>query len=307
MTAGDRSQNYQLAFTEPFLFDRNITGGFDIYKRSLQYIGYYTQKSTGGNLMFGFPVADFSRMFFNYSYETVRIADLNEALIDQSCLRAADGLLDHLVARRPVAADADAGRGPAPQSVRLRLAAARPGRRRGRSARSCRASSTTRWTTRSSRTPGKRLDGVDRPGGARRQHAVLQAARRRHLVQPAHQPHLVRLPRRRSSTSRRCGDDRRRCRSSSGCSSAASTACAASTSARSARRCPARRRARRQQEPALQRRVHDLDCQPGAHRRVLRRRPGARLRRALRVEGGSDRGRSPIVPAAGRSARDVAA
>jgi outer membrane protein insertion porin family len=89
--AGDRAQNYQVAFSEPFLFDRNITGGFDIYKRSLQYVGYYTQKSTGGNLVFGFPVADFSRMFFNYSYETVKIADLNEALIDQSCLRRPTG------------------------------------------------------------------------------------------------------------------------------------------------------------------------------------------------------------------------
>jgi outer membrane protein insertion porin family len=91
MTAGDRSQNYQLGFTEPFLFDRNITGGFDIYKRSLQYIGYYTQKSTGGNVVFGFPVANFSRMFFNYSYETTRIGDLNEALIDQSCLLRSTG------------------------------------------------------------------------------------------------------------------------------------------------------------------------------------------------------------------------
>ena len=86
MQAGDRAQNYQLAFTEPFLFDRNITGGFDIYKRSLQYIGYYTQKSTGGNMVFGFPVADFSRMFFNYSYEAINITDLSEALIDTSCL-----------------------------------------------------------------------------------------------------------------------------------------------------------------------------------------------------------------------------
>jgi outer membrane protein insertion porin family len=91
MQAGDRAQNYQLAFSEPFLFDRNITGGFDIYKRSLQYPGYYTQRSTGGNLVFGFPVADFSRMFFNYSYETVKIADLSEALIDQSCLLRAGG------------------------------------------------------------------------------------------------------------------------------------------------------------------------------------------------------------------------
>src|SRR6185369_10455596 len=89
--AGSRSQNYQLAFTEPFLFDRNITGGIDIYKRSLQYIGYYTQKSTGANLVFGFPVANFSRMFFNYSYETTRIGDLNEALIDQSCLLRSTG------------------------------------------------------------------------------------------------------------------------------------------------------------------------------------------------------------------------
>jgi outer membrane protein insertion porin family len=91
MQAGDRAQNYQLAFTEPFLFDRNITGGFDIFKRSLQYIGYYTQKSTGGNMVFGFPVADFSRMFFNYSYEAIHITDLSEALIDTSCLLRTGG------------------------------------------------------------------------------------------------------------------------------------------------------------------------------------------------------------------------
>ena len=91
MTAGDRSQNYQLAFTEPYLFDRNITGGFDVFKRSLDYIGYYTQKSAGGNLMFGIPVANFSRMFFQYSYESIKISNLNEALIDQSCLLRATG------------------------------------------------------------------------------------------------------------------------------------------------------------------------------------------------------------------------
>jgi outer membrane protein insertion porin family len=91
MTAGDRSQNYQLAFTEPFLFDRNITGGFDVYKRALQYIGYYTQKSTGGNLTFGFPVADFSRMFVQYAYEQVRMADLNARFLDPFCDLSAAG------------------------------------------------------------------------------------------------------------------------------------------------------------------------------------------------------------------------
>jgi outer membrane protein insertion porin family len=91
LQGGDRAQNYQLGFTEPFLFDRNITGGFSLHKRALQYIGYYTQKSTGGNLVFGFPVGTFSRMFMNYSYEAVSISDLNEALIDTSCVISAQG------------------------------------------------------------------------------------------------------------------------------------------------------------------------------------------------------------------------
>lgn len=89
--AGDRAQNYQLAFTEPFLFDRNITGGFDVYKRALQFVGFYTQKSTGGNLVFGFPVADFSRMFVNYSYEQTKMTDLNEAFLDPSCILRPEG------------------------------------------------------------------------------------------------------------------------------------------------------------------------------------------------------------------------
>ena len=89
--AGGRAQNYQLAFTEPFLFDRNITGGFDVHKRTLQYIGSFTQKSTGINLTFGFPVADFSRMFMNYSYEQVRVTDLNEAFLDPTCIVREEG------------------------------------------------------------------------------------------------------------------------------------------------------------------------------------------------------------------------
>ena len=32
LQAGSRAQNYSLAFTEPFLFDRNITGGVNVFK-----------------------------------------------------------------------------------------------------------------------------------------------------------------------------------------------------------------------------------------------------------------------------------
>ncbi len=100
MQAGSRAQNYQLAFTEPFLFDRNMTGGIDIYKRALQYIGYYTQKSTGGNVVFGFPVADFSRMFVNYSFEQTKVTDLADAFNDPALLRRNPFLQDSLLIGR---------------------------------------------------------------------------------------------------------------------------------------------------------------------------------------------------------------
>jgi outer membrane protein insertion porin family len=82
LQAGSRAENYQVAFTEPFLFDRNITGGVDVYKRTIQYIGQFTQKASGGNLMFGFPVSDFGRLFTTYSYENVKVTDLNPAYMD---------------------------------------------------------------------------------------------------------------------------------------------------------------------------------------------------------------------------------
>ena len=38
LQAGSRAQNYSLGFTEPFLFDRNITGGVNIFKSDVRYV-----------------------------------------------------------------------------------------------------------------------------------------------------------------------------------------------------------------------------------------------------------------------------
>lgn len=97
MQAGSRAHNYQVSFSEPFLFDRPITGGIDIFKRDIRYIGQFTQKSTGGNLVFGFPVADFSRMFMNYSYERVRVSEINELFCDPLVLARNPFLRDSLL------------------------------------------------------------------------------------------------------------------------------------------------------------------------------------------------------------------
>ena len=97
MQAGSRAHNYQVSFSEPFLFDRPITGGLDVFKRDIRYIGQFTQKSTGGNLVFGFPVADFSRMFMNYSYERVRVSEINQLFCDPLVLARNPFLRDSLL------------------------------------------------------------------------------------------------------------------------------------------------------------------------------------------------------------------
>ncbi len=97
LQGGSRAQNYQVAFTEPFLFDRNITGGIDLFKRKLNYINQFTQASQGGNLTAGFPVADFSRVFLNYSYEQVQVLDLNVAYTNPLLLAQNPFLADSLL------------------------------------------------------------------------------------------------------------------------------------------------------------------------------------------------------------------
>jgi outer membrane protein insertion porin family len=94
---GSRATNYQLAFSEPFLFDKPQTAGVDLFIRELQYIGLYTQRSSGGNIVYGFQVQDFARVFLNYSYENIEVKDLNPAFNDPRVLAGNPFLADSLL------------------------------------------------------------------------------------------------------------------------------------------------------------------------------------------------------------------
>jgi outer membrane protein insertion porin family len=85
--SGRRTKNYQIAVTEPYLFDRPITAGFDVYKRRLEYepfatVAGYTLDTTGASLITGLPFRRFSRVFVNYSYEIIKLEDIQPALVD---------------------------------------------------------------------------------------------------------------------------------------------------------------------------------------------------------------------------------
>ena len=87
LQSGKRTKNYQIAVTEPYLFDRPITAGFDIYKRRLEYQTYasegilgYIDDRTGISLVTGLPVGRFTRAFINYAWEIVKIEQSAEAV-----------------------------------------------------------------------------------------------------------------------------------------------------------------------------------------------------------------------------------
>lgn len=79
LQGGSRANNYSLAFTEPFLFDRNITGSANVFRSEVRYIGQFTQLTTGATAGIGLPLGrGFGRMFVNYSYERVGVSDIND-------------------------------------------------------------------------------------------------------------------------------------------------------------------------------------------------------------------------------------
>ena len=94
---GSRAQQYQVSFSEPYLFDRPITAGIEGYSRTFVYPYQFSQGSTGGTLIFGFPLARNLRMFTSYGYERVRVYDINEIYLDAAALASNPYLRESLL------------------------------------------------------------------------------------------------------------------------------------------------------------------------------------------------------------------
>ena len=72
----------------------------NVFNRNIIYPFQFTQVTSGGNVMFGFPVRSvFSRLYMRYSLENVKIKDLNTdfydpetiaRLVEQTAARAAE-------------------------------------------------------------------------------------------------------------------------------------------------------------------------------------------------------------------------
>ncbi|MCP3677343.1 MAG: outer membrane protein assembly factor BamA [Deltaproteobacteria bacterium] len=75
-TFGGSTEQYQVGLTEPWLFDRPLSAGFDIFKNTRDFTDF-TEKSTGFDLRFGFPLYfKDTRGSLVYKNEEVEISDV---------------------------------------------------------------------------------------------------------------------------------------------------------------------------------------------------------------------------------------
>ncbi len=72
---GSVTQRYVLSFTEPWLFDIPLSAGFDIYDQIRNYTTYNVN-SVGGDVRFGYPVFDYTRLYLSYAYDVSDMTDL---------------------------------------------------------------------------------------------------------------------------------------------------------------------------------------------------------------------------------------
>ena len=86
LRGGQNLQTGTIGFTEPWLFDRPLAAGFDIFN-TRRILPDYTVNSLGGDIRLGHPLGEYSRWNAVYRVSQDKISDVNELgsqlLIDQ--------------------------------------------------------------------------------------------------------------------------------------------------------------------------------------------------------------------------------
>ncbi|HEX7214476.1 MAG TPA: outer membrane protein assembly factor BamA [Methylomirabilota bacterium] len=73
---GENLQTGTIGFTEPWLFDRPLAAGFDLFN-TRRILPDYTVNSLGGDIRFGHPFGEYSRWNATYRVSEDRVSDVN--------------------------------------------------------------------------------------------------------------------------------------------------------------------------------------------------------------------------------------
>jgi outer membrane protein insertion porin family len=78
---GGVTNRYTLSFTEPWLFDKPISAGFDIFNWDRDY-ETYEKSSIGGSVRTGYRLYDYTRFYLTYFYENADVSNISEDAAD---------------------------------------------------------------------------------------------------------------------------------------------------------------------------------------------------------------------------------
>ena len=73
---GGQSSSYNFSFTEPYLFDKKVSAGFNVFNTTRDYSDY-ENSSKGGGVTVSVPRGEYSRVSASYRYETVDISEVS--------------------------------------------------------------------------------------------------------------------------------------------------------------------------------------------------------------------------------------
>ena len=81
LRGGATTQQGVVGFTEPWLFDRPLSAGFDLFNNRRVFTEY-TVESLGGDVRFSHPFFDFARWYFTYRLTQDKISDVADNASD---------------------------------------------------------------------------------------------------------------------------------------------------------------------------------------------------------------------------------
>ncbi len=77
-----QQQMYNLGFTEPYFMDTKWTAGADIFKTRNSLIRSFASEKEGGDIRVGYPVFEYTRLFFTFRHEETKISNVRDSSID---------------------------------------------------------------------------------------------------------------------------------------------------------------------------------------------------------------------------------
>ncbi|TDJ08905.1 MAG: outer membrane protein assembly factor BamA, partial [Deltaproteobacteria bacterium] len=77
-----KTSSFNINFTEPYALDTKWVFGFDLFSQDDNQSRSYRYKKKGGDLRIGYPIFDYTRLYFSYLYEDLQLKEISNPTID---------------------------------------------------------------------------------------------------------------------------------------------------------------------------------------------------------------------------------